>query len=93
MKKSHRFIHLHAITTTNVAADFGELAEILGDQQCHYTCVEAINHFRLHPTSILCIDKVFEHLLMLWIGIMMPPHTITTTTVVSNFGELAKILL
>jgi len=36
-------------------------------KQCHYnyTCVEAIIHFRLNPTSILYMYKVFEHLLML----------------------------
>jgi hypothetical protein len=26
-------------------------------KRCHYTCVETVNHFRLHPTSIKDICK------------------------------------
>ena len=29
-------------------------------KQCHYTCVETINHFRLHPTSITDLCKVLH---------------------------------
>ena len=32
--------------------------------------VEAVNHPRMHPTSILDVYKVFEHLHMLWMGII-----------------------
>ena len=129
-------------------------------KRCHYTCVEALNNFRLHSKSILYIKSVwapsdtildmhndasshhhhhncfpifwradwtprwwtcannatalvlrpltasdcithlsctyirwFEHLLVLWMGMRMNPHTINTTNVVSNFWELAEILM
>jgi len=64
-------------------------------QLCYYTCVEALNHFRLHSTYITYVYKVLGHLLMLmlcWIGIWMHPHTITTTNIAADFGELADIL-
>ena len=29
-------------------------------KQCHYACVETVNHFRLHPSSITDIYKVLR---------------------------------
>ncbi len=29
-------------------------------KRCHYTCVETVNHFRLHPTSITDMCKVLR---------------------------------
>jgi hypothetical protein len=38
------------------------------------------------------IYKVFEHLEQLWMGIWQPTHTVTTTEVSPDLGELAEIL-
>ncbi len=46
---------------------------------CHYTLVEAVEPFKLHPTSMSYIYERFEHLLRLWMGIWLHTHTITTT--------------
>ena len=58
----------------------------------HYAIVEAVEPFKLHLTSMLYIYKVFEHLLQLWIGIWQHIHTVTTTDVSPDLGELAEIL-
>ncbi len=47
----------------------------------HYAIVEAIEPFKLHPTSKSYIYKVFEHLKQLWMGIWQHTHTVTTTAV------------
>ena len=54
--------------------------------------VEAVEPFKLHPTSMSYIYKVFEHLKQLWMGIWQQTHTITTTEVSPDLGELAEIL-
>ncbi len=38
------------------------------------------------------IYKVFEHLKQLWMGIWQHTHTVTTTEVSPDLGELAEIL-
>jgi hypothetical protein len=38
------------------------------------------------------IYLVFEHLKQLWMGIWQPTHTVTTTDVSPDLGELAEIL-
>jgi hypothetical protein len=58
----------------------------------HYTVVEAIGSFKLHPTSMSYIYKMFEHLTQLWMGIWQHTHTITTTDVSPDLGEFAEIL-
>jgi len=37
-----------------------------------------------------CMKKVIEHLLMCWVGIWMHIHTITTTNIDPDWGELAE---
>ena len=54
--------------------------------------VEAVDPFKLHPTSMSYIYKVFEHLKQLWMWIWQHIHTVTTTEVSPDFGELAEIL-
>jgi hypothetical protein len=47
--------HTHTVTATEVSPDLGELAEILDDvsvEMSHYTIVEAVEPFKLHPTSM-----------------------------------------
>ena len=59
---------------------------------CHYTLVEAVEPFKLHPMSMSYIYEVFEHLLRLWMGIWLHTHTITTTDTSPDLWELAEIL-
>ncbi len=54
--------------------------------------VEAVEPFKLYPTSMSYIYKVFEHLKQLWMGIWQPTHTITTTEVSPDFGQFTEIL-
>jgi hypothetical protein len=58
----------------------------------HYAIVEAVEPFKLHPTSMSYLYEVFEHLQLLWVGIWMHTHTVTTTDVSPDLGELAEIL-
>ncbi len=53
---------------------------------------EAVEPFKLHPTSMSYIYKVFEHLKQLWMGICQHTHTVTTTEVSPDLGEFAEIL-
>jgi len=54
--------------------------------------VEAVEPFKLHPTSMTCIYKVLEHLKQLWMGIWQHTHTVTTTEVSPELRELAEII-
>jgi hypothetical protein len=54
--------------------------------------VEAVEPFKLHPTSMSYIYKVFEHFKQLWMGIWQHTYTVTTTELSSDLGELAEIL-
>jgi len=58
----------------------------------HYAIVEAVEPFKLHPTSMSCIYKVFEHLTQLWMAIWQHIHTVTTTEVSPDLGEFTEIL-
>ena len=72
----------HTFTTTEVFPDLGELAEILDDVSVEMIplCYR-VEPFKLHPTSMLYIYKVFEHLIQLWMGIWQHTHTVATTEV------------
>ena len=54
--------------------------------------VEAVEPFTLHPTFMSYIYTVFEHLRLLWTCMWLHPHTVTTTDVSPDLGELAEIL-
>jgi hypothetical protein len=54
--------------------------------------VEAVEPFKMHPTSMSYLYEVFEHLQLLWIGIWLHTHTVTTTDVSPELGELAESL-
>ena len=41
---------------------------------------------------MLYIKKVFEHLLLWWMGIWMHIHSITIINVAPDLGELAEVL-
>jgi hypothetical protein len=60
---------------------------------CHFTMVEAVKPFKLHPTSMSYLYKVFDHPQLLGMGIWLHTHTVSSTTDVSpDLGELAEIL-
>ena len=54
--------------------------------------VEADSHLKLLPTSILDIQKVFEHIDMLSIGIQYHPYTVIPTLLRDDFGVLGCLL-
>ena len=83
--------HTHTVTTTEVSPDLREFTKILDDVSVEMI-IEAVEPFKLHPTSMSYIYKVFEHLKQLWMGIWQHTHTITTTDVSPDLGELAEIL-
>jgi hypothetical protein len=58
----------------------------------HYAIVEAVEPFKLYPTSMLYIYKVFEHLKHLWMGIWRHIHSVITKEVSPDLGKLAEIL-
>ncbi len=59
---------------------------------CHYaTMVEIVQPFTQQPIAKSYIYKVFENLQLLWVGIWLPTHTITTTDISPDLGELAEI--
>jgi hypothetical protein len=58
----------------------------------HYTIVEGVEPFKLHPTSMSFIYKVFEYFKQLWMGVWQHIHTITTTDVSPDLGEFTEIL-
>jgi hypothetical protein len=64
-------------------------------QECkpyHFAMVEAVEPFKLHITSMSYVYEVFEHLQPLCIDIWMHIHSITTTDVPPDLGELAESL-
>ena len=62
-------------------------------QQLQFLAVKkTVEPFKLHPTSMSYIYKVFEHLKQLWMGIWQHIHTVTTTEVCPDLGELAEIM-
>ncbi len=56
----------------------------------HYKAVEP---FKLHSMSMSYIYEVFEFLLMLWMGIWLHTHTITTTDTTPDFESWLKSYL
>ncbi len=55
--------------------------------------VEADNHLKLLPLSILDIYKVFEHIDMLSIIIHQQPYTVIPTLLGSDFWVLGHLYL
>ncbi len=58
----------------------------------NYALDEAVEPFKLHPTSMWYIYERFEHVLRLWMGIWIRTHTIRTTDTSPDLGKFAKIL-
>ena len=54
--------------------------------------VEAVEPFKLHPTFMSYLYKVFEHLQLVCIDIWLHTHSVIITDVSPDLGKLAKIL-
>jgi hypothetical protein len=63
----HMVAALHSYTYPNSLRFWGS-GSLVELKWCDYVMVEADSHLKLHPTSILDIYKVFEHIDMLSIG-------------------------
>ncbi len=59
---------------------------------CHYTLIEAVEPFKLHPMSMAYVYERFQHLLWLWMGIWLHIHTVTITDASPDLGKMAVIL-
>ncbi len=60
---------------------------------CHYALVEAVDLFKLHPTSMWYLYERFEHLLRLWMGMWLLTHTVTTTDASPDLARWLKSYL
>jgi hypothetical protein len=58
----------------------------------HFAIVEAVEPFKLHITSMSYLYVVFEHLQLMCIDIRMHIHSVTTTDVSPDLGEVAESL-
>ncbi len=89
-------MHTHTFTTTSIFPDLEVfMAQSLGDKMCkgcHLSMVEAVEPFKLHPTSMTYMCKVFEHNLLMWMGIQMHTKGISITTVSEDLGEVVETL-
>ena len=54
--------------------------------------LETVEPFKLHITFMSYLYEVFEHLQLLCIDIWMHIHSVTTTDVSPDLGELAESL-
>jgi hypothetical protein len=61
------WLHNHTVTTTDTSPCESSLKSYLMQmcKPCHYTLVESVEPFKLHPPSLSCIHEVLEHLLRL----------------------------
>ncbi len=86
--------HTHTVTITDVPQIWeSSLKSYMMSvwKWSHYAIVEAVEPFKLHPTSMSYIYKVFEYLEQLWMGIWQHIHTVTTTEVFPDLGEFTEI--
>ncbi len=59
---------------------------------CHFAMVEAVEPFKLHPTSMSYKYEVFDHLHLVRIDIWLYTHSVIITDISPDLGELAKSL-
>jgi hypothetical protein len=91
------WMHIHSVTTTDVSPDLGELAKSLGDARVQTISLSyswGCRTFQMHITTMSYLYETFEHLQLLCIDIYiwMHIHSVTTTDVSPDLGELAKSL-
>jgi hypothetical protein len=61
-------------------------------KRSQYAIAEAVEPFKLHPTSMSYMYQVCEHLKQLWMSIWQHTHTVTTTGLSPDFGDFTEIL-
>jgi hypothetical protein len=54
--------------------------------------VEAVEPFKLHPTSMSYKYEVFDHFQLLGMGIWLNIHSVIITDISPDLGELAESL-
>jgi len=83
------------VTIANISPDLWDRVETLSDGN-DYSIARLFNHsnYILLTSMPYYTYKVFEHLLLLWIGIWMHSHThtATITSLSPDLGELVEIL-
>jgi hypothetical protein len=79
-------------TLTPICESWDESYLIQVCKPCHYTLIEAVESFKLHPMSMSYIYELFECLLRLWMGIWLSTHINTTTDTSPDLWELGEIL-
>ncbi len=82
--------HVDAPLHCYTCAGGGQILENWGKAEPKWRCgvmVGAVNHHWLHPTSILDVHKVIEHLHMLWMGIWVRPYTVIPVPVGVKFWK------
>ena len=52
--------------------------------------VEAPDLLGVHPTSMLYVYTVFQHVDMPWMGIWVHPYTVTSVQVQGGIGKLSS---
>ncbi len=72
--------------TLNTCVRFWGSGSLVESKWCHSVMVEADSHLKLLPASTLDINKVFEHIHMLSMGIRWYPQTVIPTLLGSEFG-------
>jgi hypothetical protein len=82
-------VHRHMVAALHSYPPY--LAQIWGFWVTCGVEAEADSHLKLHPTSILDIYKVFEHIKMLSIGMRLQPYTAIHPTWLS-FGGAGSLM-
>ena len=59
---------------------------------CQFAMVQAVEPFKLHPTSISYKYEVFDHLQLVRIDIWLHTHSDIITDISPDSGELAESL-
>ncbi len=90
------WIHHHPVTTTLVGPDLGSRLKSAGSllgatiANDHCGVVEALDPPGLVPTSTSSIYTEFDNVHMLWMGIWIHHHAVTTTLVGPDLGNWPK---
>ncbi len=90
------WMHIHSVTTADSEENFYKNKFFHIRNKClylrYYAMVEAVYPIKLLPHPCHTYE-VFEHLQLLCIDIWMHTHTVTTTDVSPDLGELAESLV
>ncbi len=87
----HKISALHSYTHPTSLHRFWGSGSLVESKWCDCVMVEADSHFKLLPTSILDIYKVFEHIDMLSMGIQYQPYTVIPTLLGLDLGVLGHL--